>query len=252
MIFELLTIFPEMLESYLSASMMKRAQASGAADFTVRNIRDYALDKHRVTDDVPFGGGPGMVMKPEPVAGAIEAARAAHSTPLPVVYLSPQGRVWNQQLAREFSQLHGIILLCGRYEGLDERVIERYVDEEISIGDFVLTGGELPALVMLDSIVRLLPGVLGNNESAEQDSFGNDGLLDCPHYTRPETWNGQTVPAVLRSGHHANITAWRRMMAFKRTRDRRPDIFEKFLPSLSKADKKLLARLEAEERGEEL
>lgn len=224
---------------------MKRAAQSGAVNFNVRNIRDHALDKHKMTDDVPFGGGPGMVMKPEPVAAAIEATLSAHPVQnMPVIYLSPQGEQWNQQLAREFSSLSGVILICGRYEGLDERVIDKYVDREISIGDYVLTGGELGALIIMDSITRLLPGVLGNNDSALQDSFSNEGVLDCPHYTRPENWCGMHVPEVLLSGHHANIAAWRRQMALIRTRERRPDLFEAIKPHLSKKEKKLLDSLE--------
>jgi tRNA (guanine37-N1)-methyltransferase len=245
MIFEVLTIFPEIIENYVGCSMMKRASQCGAVQFNVRNIRDYALDKHHVTDDMPFGGGPGMVMKPEPVAGAIEAAKSANRhTELPVVYLSPQGERWNQQMARDFSKLPGMLLLCGRYEGLDERAIEKYVDREFSVGDYVLTGGELGALIMIDSITRLVPGVLGNDDSAIQDSFSEEGLLDCPHYTRPENWNGIRVPEVLLSGHHANIDAWRRQMSLSRTRDRRPDLFKEIEPGLSKKDRKLLDSLE--------
>ncbi len=247
MIFEVLTIFPEIIENYVGCSMMKRAAQAGAARFHVRNIRDYTTDKHHVTDDVPFGGGPGMVMKPEPVAAAIDAVQALNGGALPVIYLSPQGEKWNQDLAMEFSQMPGMILICGRYEGLDERVIEKYVDREVSIGDYVLTGGELGALVMIDSITRLLPGVLGNSDSAVQDSFSSDGLLDCPHYTRPEHWNGAAAPEVLMSGHHAKINDWRRMMAMKRTRERRPDIWEKIEPTLTKKDRKLLAKLDEEQ-----
>lgn len=248
MIFEVLTIFPEIVENYLSNSMMKRATQAGAVEFHVRNIRDYATDKHQMTDDTPFGGGPGMVMKAEPVAGAIEAALAAHtdSSDFPVVYLSPQGETWNQALAEEMAELPGMVLICGRYEGLDERVVEKYVTREISIGDYVLTGGELGALVMIDSVTRLVPGVLGNSDSALQDSFSHDGLLDHPHYTRPEVWEGVAVPEVLMSGHHAHINKWRRKMAMMRTRERRPDLFEKFTEDLSKADRMLLAELDKE------
>lgn len=238
--FEVLTIFPEIIEAYLGSAMMKRAAAAGAAEFQVRNIRDFALDKHKVTDDSPFGGGPGMVMKPGPVADSIKTAREASPAGTPVIYLSPQGEPWSQPLAEEFAELPGAILLCGRYEGLDERVIEKHVDREISVGDYVLTGGELGALIMIDSITRLLPGVLGNVESAPQDSFSQDGVLDCPHYTRPEIWEGSRVPDVLLSGHHANIEAWRRKMSLIRTRDRRPDLWEKIEPTLSKKDRKLL------------
>jgi len=243
MIFEVLTIFPEIIENYVNCSIMKRASQSEAVHFNVRNIRDYTADKHHVTDDLPFGGGPGMVMKPEPVAAAIETAMEANKPKqLPVIYLSPQGETWDQQKAREFSLLPGMILICGRYEGLDERVIDKYVDREISIGDYVLTGGELGALVMIDSITRLVPGVLGNSDSALQDSFSADGLLDCPHYTRPENWNGMAVPEVLTTGHHANINAWRRTQSLIRTRERRPDMFKEIEPTLSKQDRKLLVK----------
>lgn len=253
MIFEVLTLFPEMVDAYLASAMMKRARAAGAADFIVTNIRDFALDKHKVTDDSPFGGGPGMVMKPEPVAASIVAARESLIARLgetaaaraPVVYLSPQGEPWTQTLAEEFAALPGMILLCGRYEGLDERVIDGYVDREISIGDFVLTGGELGALVLIDSITRLLPNVLGNSESAPQDSFSHDGLLDCPHYTRPEVWEGRRVPPVLMGGHHAQINAWRRQMSLIRTRERRPDLFEKARPHFTRQDQKLIQQYDA-------
>jgi len=241
--FEVLTLFPEIVETYLDSAMMKRASDAGAAHFRVTNIRDFALDKHSVTDDAPFGGGPGMVMKPEPVAGAIAAAKqflAQNDADAPVVYLSPQGRPWDQNLAEHFAGQQALILLCGRYEGLDERVIKKHVDMEISIGDYVLTGGELGALVIIDSITRLLPGVLGNAQSAAQDSFSHDGLLDCPHYTRPEVWEEMHVPEVLRSGHHAKITAWRRQMQLIRTRERRPDLFSEVEPHLTKQDRKLL------------
>ncbi len=241
MIFEVLTIFPEIIENYLSSAIMKRAEQADVTHFHVRNIRDFALDKHHTTDDMPFGGGPGMVMKAEPVSAAIEFASSAHAPEkLPVVYLSPQGQTWNQALAREFSAMPGIILLCGRYEGLDERIIEKHVDLEISVGDYVLTGGELGALIMIDSITRLLPGVLGNSDSAQQDSFSEDGLLDCPHYTRPEFWNEMRVPEVLMSGHHAKIKEWRRQMSLLRTKSRRPDMWKNIESVLSKEDKKLL------------
>ncbi len=246
MIFEVLTIFPELIENYVTSAMMKRATQAEAAQFHIRNIRDFASDKHHVTDDMPFGGGPGMVMKPEPVAAAIEHSLSSHDIKLPVVYLSPQGETWDQKLAREFSLSPGMILLCGRYEGLDERVIDKYVDREVSVGDYVLTGGELGALVVIDSITRLLPGVLGNSDSAQQDSFSEEGLLDCPHYTRPEDWNGLHVPEVLMSGHHAKINEWRRQMALIRTRERRPDLFQQMEAGLSKKDRKLLGSVDQE------
>ena len=244
MIFQVLTLFPEMIDNYMNCSIMKRALQSQQITCDVLNIRDFATDKHQTADDTPFGGGPGMVMKPEPLGRAIEAARTSTPTPHPIVYLSPQGKTWNQEMAVDFSKFDGLTLLCGRYEGIDERIIETYVDYEVSIGDYVLTGGELGALVMMDSIVRLIPGVLGNDDSASQDSFSNDGLLDCPHYTRPEVWNDQKVPEILMSGHHGNIEKWRRKMSLIRTRERRPDIFEKLEPELSKKDRKLLEDLD--------
>lgn len=240
MIFKILTLFPEMIENYMQCSIMKRATDSGHITCEVLNIRDFADDKHHTADDTPFGGGPGMVMKPEPVKRAIEAAQSSGLKPHPVVYLSPQGRQWTQEVATEFADLDGMVLLCGRYEGIDERIIENYVDHEISVGDYVLTGGELGALIMMDSISRLIPGVLGNNDSAFQDSFGDIGLLDCPHYTRPEVWNGMPVPEILLSGHHAKIADWRRQQSLIRTRNRRPDIFEKAQQKMTKKDLKLL------------
>ena len=249
MIFEILTIFPELINGYLDCSMMKRAAESEAVSFHIKNIRDFATDKHHMTDDSPFGGGPGMVMKPEPVAGAIEKALDDHANlNLPVVYLSPQGKTWNQEMVREFSTLPGLVLLCGRYEGLDERIIDKYVDHEISVGDYVLTGGELGALIMIDSIARLLPGVLGNRASAQQDSFSDDMLLDHPHYTRPEIWDGMAVPEILRSGHHGKVDQWRREQALLRTRERRPDLFEKAQPGLTRKDLKFLATLEKNDK----
>lgn len=240
MIFKILTLFPEMIENYMQCSIMKRATDSGHITCDVFNIRDFADDKHHTADDTPFGGGPGMVMKPQPVKQAIEAAQSSGGQRYPVVYLSPQGRQWSQEVVTEFAALEGMILLCGRYEGIDERIIENYVDHEISVGDYVLTGGELGALIMIDSISRLIPGVLGNNDSATQDSFSDIGLLDCPHYTRPEVWDDKQVPEILLSGHHAKIADWRRQQSLIRTRDRRPDIFEKTQYHMTKKDLKLL------------
>jgi tRNA (guanine37-N1)-methyltransferase len=241
--FEVLTLFPEMFAGVVGTSILKRAQAAGLVSVNVRNIRDYAIDKHRVTDDAPYGGGPGMVMKPEPIAAAIEAA-TAENPELPVVrvYLSPQGETWNQELAREFAQLPGVVLLCGHYEGIDERARELYIDREISIGDYVLTGGEIPAMVIIDSVIRLLPGVLGNEESAAQESF-NDGVFDHPHYTRPEVFQGRKVPEVLLSGHHKKIEEWRRLQALERTMARRPDLLERSQDSLSPQERALIQSL---------
>jgi tRNA (guanine37-N1)-methyltransferase len=242
--FEILTLFPEMFTSVLDASILKRAQASGAIKVRVSNIRDFTTDKHHVTDDSPYGGGPGMVMKPEPIGAAMSEIEARYPDQKPLrVYLSPQGDVWNQRLAEEFSHEQVIILLCGHYEGIDERARELYIDREVSIGDYVLTGGELPAMVMLDSIARLVPGVVGNQESVQQDSFTADGLLDHPHYTRPEEFEGLRVPEVLLSGHHKKITEWRRLQAIERTLKRRPDLINRCIPSLSPAEQKLLRSL---------
>lgn len=229
MIIEVLTLFPGMFTNILGDSMMKRAAESGAAQFSVRDIRDYCTDKHRMADDTPYGGGPGMVMKCEPIAAAFDAVAADHADvpPLRRVYLSPEGRPWNQRLAEEYAQLPGMVLLCGHYEGIDERVRELYVDEEISAGDFVLTGGELPAMMMIDSIVRLLPGVLGNFDSLSSESFGPNILLDHPHYTRPAEFRGLPVPEILTGGHHAKIDRWRREQALRRTYERRRDLIDR-------------------------
>ncbi|MGB9690698.1 MAG: tRNA (guanosine(37)-N1)-methyltransferase TrmD, partial [Candidatus Sumerlaeaceae bacterium] len=191
MIIEILTLFPEMFGPVVGSSMLKRAQERGIAAFRVRNIRDFTTDKHHVADDTPYGGGPGMVLKPEPIAAAIDTVMAENSpTPLTRVYLTPDGEPWTQKLAEEFAQLPGIMLLCGHYEGVDQRIRDHFIDREISIGDYVLTGGEIPAMVVIDSVVRLLPGALGNAESARHDSFSGEGLLDYPHYTRPPVFRG--------------------------------------------------------------
>jgi tRNA (guanine37-N1)-methyltransferase len=245
--FEILTLFPEMFAPVLDASILKRGQGCGAIDIRVHNIRDFTTDKHHVTDDSPYGGGPGMVMKAEPIASAVEHINQQYADERPLcVYLSPQGEVWNQQLAQEFARQPALILLCGHYEGIDERARDLFVDREISLGDYVLTGGELPAMVLIDSIARLVPGVVGNEESVLQDSF-SDGLLDHPHYTRPEEFRGLRVPDVLLSGHHKKIQDWRRLQAIERTLKRRPDLIDRCLPSLSPAEQKLLQSLLAEE-----
>lgn len=244
--FEILTLFPEMFAGPLTSSILKRAREAGHIEVNVRNIRDWTSDRHHVTDDAPYGGGPGMVMKAEPVAAAFDAVQAQNSeTPFTRVYLTPEGERWNQRLAEEFAALPGLILLCGHYEGVDERVRELYIDREISIGDFVLTGGELPAMVVIDSIARLIPGVVGNSESIEAESFAADGLLDHPHYTRPEEFRGLRVPEVLLSGHHKRIAEWRRLEALRRTLERRPDLITENLELLTPAERRLLASLEA-------
>ena len=224
--FEVITLFPEMVATVAEFGVVGRAQRKGLIEVGCENPRDHTRDVHRTVDDRPYGGGPGMVMKFEPLAGAIAAARERLPQGSPVVYLSPQGRVFAQAAAQRFAGLQGMTLLAGRYEGVDERLIESQVDEELSLGDFVLSGGEIAAMAVIDAVVRLLPGVLGDDESAAQDSF-MEGLLDCPHYTRPEEIDGRSVPEVLLSGDHAEIARWRLKQALGRTHERRPDLVEK-------------------------
>ena len=221
MIIEVLTLFPEMFPGPLSAGVTGRGLASGLVTLRVHNLRDYAHDRHRQVDDVPYGGGAGMVLKPEPI---FEAVRARTGTG-PVILLTPQGEVVNQGLVRELAKHDDLYLICGRYEGVDERVAAHLVDREISIGDYVLTGGELPAMVLIDAISRLVTGVLGSEESPKDESF-DQHLLEYPHYTRPPEFEGHPVPEVLRSGHHAEIERWRRAQAAERTRRRRPDLLD--------------------------
>ncbi len=217
---DIITIFPAMLDGFLGQSMMKRASAMGAARFTAIDLRDFTTDRHRTTDDRPYGGGPGMVMKAEPIDKAISSVRRPNSR---VILMSPSGTCFKQAKARELSTARHLIFLCGHYEGIDERVRQTMVDEEISIGDYVLTNGVLPAAVVIDAVVRLLPGVLGGEGAAEDESFST-GLLEYPHYTRPEVFEGMAVPPVLLSGDHAAIHAWRSAEAHRRTRERRPDL----------------------------
>ena len=219
-----LTIFPELLQAFWDNGIMRRATAAGIIEPAAINIRDHAEGRHRVTDDRPYGGGCGMVMKPEPLAGAIEAAK--HAAPgASVVSLSPQGEPFNQAMARDLARGRGLILICGRYEGIDERVAEQFVDLEISIGDYVLTGGELAAMAVMDAVTRLLPGALGNEDSAEQDSF-KDQRLDCGHYTRPPRFQDRDVPEVLLTGNHDLIARWRMADGLMRTLVRRPDLLQ--------------------------
>ena len=223
---DILTLFPEVLESPLRASILGRAIEAKLLDVRRHQLRDWAEDKHRVVDDAPYGGGGGMVMKPDVVVRAVRAVRGTlgeAGANTPVIYLSPQGELLNARLAGELAALPGMILLCGNYEGIDERAIELVVDREISIGDYVLTGGELAAAVLVNAVARKIPGVLGNDASAANDSF-EDGMLDYPHYTRPEVFEGLRVPEVLLGGHHAKIEEWRRAEAKKRTAARRPDL----------------------------
>jgi tRNA (guanine37-N1)-methyltransferase len=223
MVFDVITIFPRMVEAGLAEGVVGRARDRGLIDVTVRNLRDFTTDRHHIVDDVPFGGGPGMVMKPEPFFAAMAAVEAERGRPGAVVLLSPAGRRFTQAEAEGFVSRSPVVLLCGRYEGIDERVRERWVTDEISIGDYVLSGGEVPALVVIDAVSRLVPGVVGDEQSVEGDSFVR-GLLDCPHYTRPAEFGGQRVPDVLLSGHHAEIRRWRRQQALRRTWERRPDL----------------------------
>ena len=217
----LVSVFPDMLRAVRDFGVTGRAVRERRLDLSAVDPRDYTRDRHRSVDDRPYGGGPGMVMRPEPLAAAIDAARASVSGP--VIYLSPQGRRFDDAWARDLARGTGMVLVAGRYEGVDERVIERKVDNELSIGDYVLSGGELAALVVVDAVARLLPGVLGHSESADQDSFAT-GLLDCPHYTRPEEYEGDRVPEVLLSGDHEAIRTWRRQRSLERTAERRPDL----------------------------
>ncbi len=221
-----ISLFPEMVSTIAEYGVVGRAQRRELIALLIENPRDFTDDTHRTVDDRPYGGGPGMVMKYEPLAAAVQAAREKLPQGCPVIYLSPQGKVFDQAIARRFAKLPGMVLLAGRYEGIDERFIDSQVDEEISLGDFVLSGGEIAAMAVIDAVVRLLPGVLGDDESAAQDSF-MDGLLDYPHYTRPEKVVDGVVPEVLLSGDHARIARWRRKQALGRSFLRRPDLIEK-------------------------
>ena len=242
---DVLTLFPEIFPPYLDASILKRAQAAGLLSVALHNIRDYAAGKHRVTDEPPFGGGGGMVLKPEPIFAAAEAVLAANpgAEKPPLILLTPQGRPFTQQVAAELVQHPWLLLLCGRYEGVDERVRAHLVTDEISIGDYVITGGELAALIVIDAVARLLPGVLGAADAAAVDSHAS-GLLEGPHYTRPPIFRGWAVPDVLRSGHAAHIARWRREQALRRTWQRRPDML--LTAVLSQEDKWFLGKLAAE------
>lgn len=235
---DVVTLFPEMFEAIRGSGIPRRAIERGLLELQMWNPRDFTFDRHRTVDDRPYGGGPGMVMQYEPLRDALQAIRAADEQMAPVIYLSPQGRKLDQAGVQDLAQRPRLILLAGRYEGVDERLIESEVDEEWSIGDFVLSGGELAAMVMIDAVTRLLPGALGHEDSAEQDSFSS-GLLDYPHYTRPEVIDGRTVPAVLLSGDHAAIARWRMKQALGRTWLRRPELLEQ--AGLSEEQQKLLA-----------
>ncbi len=240
-----ISLFPDMFDAITKQGVTGRAVKNGLIDFHCWNPRDYALDKHRTVDDRPYGGGPGMLMMVEPLKQAIQDAKAEAGEGAKVIYMSPQGRKLEQRGAEELAQCEKLILVAGRYEGIDERIIESYVDEEWSIGDFILSGGELPAMTLIDAVARLVPGVLGHNQSAEQDSF-SDGLLDCPHYTRPEILDGKQVPAVLLSGNHKEIAKWRLKQSLGRTWQRRPDLLQNL--ALTEEQARLLAEFQQEQQ----
>ncbi|MBM3780589.1 MAG: tRNA (guanosine(37)-N1)-methyltransferase TrmD [Acidobacteria bacterium] len=223
--FDVITIFPTMVEAGLAEGVVGRARGRGLLDVVVHNLRDYTTDRHHVVDDVPFGGGPGMVMKPEPFWAALAQISAEGPPPDAVLLMSPAGRRLDEAGVRRFAGCRHVVVLCGRYEGIDERVRTRWVTDEVSIGDYVLSGGELPALVLIDAVARRVPGVVGDEQSVEEDSFAR-GVLDYPHYTRPAVWDGMAVPEVLTSGHHQAIRQWRRYEALRRTFERRPDLLE--------------------------
>ena len=243
--FDILTLFPEMFDSVLNCSLTKRALESEVIAVALHNIRDFAAGRHRVTDDTPYGGGSGMVMKIEPVARALEALSPEKEGAI-VILLSPQGEPFTQRVAEELSRYRRIILVCGHYEGIDERVLLHLIDRELSIGDYVLSGGELAAMVVVDAVSRLIPGYVGNSESVLIDSF-TTGLLEGPHYTRPREYNGWKVPDVLLSGHQKNIEAWRRRESLKRTLARRPDLLKN--AGLSEEDRNILEELGAEKNN---
>jgi tRNA (guanine37-N1)-methyltransferase len=240
--FEIFTLLPEVFGSYLDTSILKRARERGLIEVHIHNIRDYTHDRHHTTDDTPYGGGGGMVMKPGPVFEAVETVLGSEPG-CPVIMLTPQGRVFDQRVAEELSRHEKIALICGRYEGIDERIREHLITDEISIGDYVLTGGELPALILVDAVSRLLPEVLGDPDGAVDDSHAS-GLLEYPHYTRPPDFRGWGVPEVLLSGDHARIEKWRREQSLLRTLKKRPDLLEN--ADLSEAERKMVAKLQAE------
>ena len=244
--FDVLTLFPELFSSFLKETIPGRAVKAGLVDIRLVNIRSFARGHHLVTDDRPFGGGEGMVMKPGPISRALESMDRTKDRSL-VLLLTPQGRTFNQTLAWEMSRMEHLILICGRYEGVDERIRRSSVDLELSIGDYVLSGGEMAAMVVMDAVSRLVPGVLGGERSAQEDSF-EEGLLEYPQYTRPRVFKGQEVPAVLLSGDHEKIRVWRRTESLKRTLERRPDLLRKAM--LTEEDKRILAKLRQRQESE--
>ena len=240
---DILTLFPEMCNSVLSESIIGRARENGFVEIECTDIRDYTADKHNRVDDAPYGGGPGMIMQAQPIYDCFEALCKKLGKRPRLIYMSPQGKVLTQQKVKQLAQEESIAILCGHYEGVDERVIEEIVDEEISIGDYVLTGGELPALILADSIARMLPGVLAGEEAYSEESHYSS-LLEYPQYTRPPEWRGRQVPQVLLSGHHGNIKRWRREQSLRRTYERRADLLER--AQLDKNDKKFLSSLKSD------
>jgi len=240
--FDVFTIIPEVFNPYLQASILQRAQEKALVEFQIHNIRDWSTDKHHTTDDEPYGGGGGMVMKAEPIFNAVEAV-LGKPLDCPLILMTPQGRVFTQSMARELSRLPRLAFLAGRYEGLDERIRQHLVTDEVSMGDYVLTGGELPALVMIDAITRLLPGVLGDAEATNKDSHSS-GLLEHPHYTRPADFRGWEVPEILRSGNHGLIDQWRYRESLRRTWERRPELLQN--ANLSEEDWLFIHKLQAE------
>ena len=242
--FDVVTIFPRMIEAGLAEGVVGRGIEKGVVDVRVHDLRAFTVDRHRTVDDVPYGGGPGMVMKVEPFVRALEAIRAERGTPAAVVLLSPQGRRFDQVEAGRLRALDHVVLLCGRYEGIDERVRDLVATEELSIGDFVVSGGETPALIVIDAVSRLVPGVVGDQESVEQDSFAQ-GILDHPHYTRPAEFEGRRVPDVLLSGHHAEVRRWRMKQALQRTLERRPDLIDEGV--LTREQRDLLGEVKDDE-----
>ncbi|MFU1792320.1 tRNA (guanosine(37)-N1)-methyltransferase TrmD [Paenibacillus azoreducens] len=242
---DVLTLFPEMMDGVFHSSILGKAQEKGIVSLNAVNFREYSSSKHGTVDDTPYGGGGGMVLKPEPIFSAVEDLLSQTSAAPRVILMCPQGETFTQQKAEELAAEEHLIFICGHYEGYDERIREHLVTDELSIGDYVLTGGELPAMVAIDSVVRLLPGVLGNETSAVTDSFST-GMLEYPHYTRPAEFRGWKVPDILLSGHHANIELWRREQALKRTLERRPDLLEQV--ELTDQDRKMIKRLRQEQQ----
>jgi len=245
--FDVLTLFPELFEPFFKNGITRRAYETGLVDVHLHNPRDFSEGNYKRVDDRPFGGGPGMVMMAEPLLAALQAAQRQRSQPAPVLLFTPTGKPFTHAMVEHWAQSQGAVLICGRYEGIDQRFINACVDEEYSLGDFVLSGGELPAITLLDAVARLQPGVLGDEDSHHLDSFNPalDGLLDCPQYTRPESWQGETVPEVLLSGHHAHIEQWRREQRLLLSASLRPDLIEKARSAgrLTASDEKLLNQL---------